>query len=130
MFDVEVPVISEDGLTKEVFVFNHTSRGHLEYIAHFVYNRSTKKETFSDEEKPLSLIEFCKNYDLDEYSESSGTKYAEYRDSVNPVLQKTKQGKTRAGGISAQISSLPPCSKKIADKAKVLFAKSITVRYK
>lgn len=131
MSDVYVPRFSKDGLRKEVFEFDYES-GALRYTSHRIYNRSSKKDTWADEEreKTLSFEAWCRKLGKDEYGYWSEREYDKYRNKRNPVMQKTKQGKVKMSGIYAMISHMPLCPDDVAEEAKILFAKGMKVVYK
>jgi hypothetical protein len=132
MSDVRIARYSKDKLTKEVFEFTFDC-GELEYTSHMVYNRSTTKELWADDPKrprAMSYRDWCDKDDRIYGSYESEREYQQYADKFNPVLQKTRKGKSKCSGISAMIEHLPPCPDDVAKEAREKFAKSIKVRYK
>lgn len=131
MSDVIVSRISKDGLTKENFEFEF-EYGKLSYRGHFVCNRSSKRETWADErkDKNLSFADFCDKHDLDSFDWWSQEEYDKYLEKSNPVMQKTRQGKTKYSGKYGDLNFLPPCPDDVAEEAVKKFASSIKVYYK
>jgi hypothetical protein len=129
MSEVRVLRISRGGLHKQIYVFAWDGDS-LNYIGHYDCYRSTRKETWADQEKDLmSMSTFCKNNNLYEYDDASEDAYIQYRRDNNPVCQKTRQGKTKLSGVYAQIESLPVCPDDVAADAKAQFIRSIKVEY-
>lgn len=127
---IRIQKISKDGLSKEEW--NFTPFGlNLVYTSHFVYNRNNKREKWADERPEcLDYSNWCERNGYDEYDEYYSVQaYKSYLNENNPILQKTKSGKSKLSGISAQIKDMPKCPKSIADKAYMKFCLQLKVIY-
>lgn len=128
MSEVKVERISPDGLHKDIYEFTY-KYGELVYTSYFNVNRSDNREAWADKRKPpMSFEKWCETHDRDEYDWRAAEDYREYKDSLNPVLQKTKQGKTKLTGISAQPKNMPKLPDGVAAEAVEKFKQNIKVR--
>lgn len=130
MIDIKIQIISDDQLTKHQYCFE-LQGNKLIYKSWFEYNRSNRKEKWADEKpKPLSIGDWCKKYkkDIENYDDNyfGGNEYNEYLNKLNPVLQKTRQGKTKLYGKSGCTKFLPKCPKNVAILAKSELIRKIT----
>ena len=131
-------IVTPDGLTKHEWRFEGCGLK-LVYHMHCTYNRSNRRERWADKDpRPMSWDQWCIKNGLKhklgdwggDYIETSEyQEYQKYLDSVNPVCQHTKQGKPRAGGISATIDHMPPCPRDVAREALKEFRKAVKVIY-
>ena len=127
---IKIQRISENGLTKYEWHFSVIGN-QLVYKSHFTYNRNNKKEKWADERpKPLSFDEWCEKYNKEENCYYSDLSYQEYYNSLNPVLQKTKDGRTKLFGIiSHYYKDMPVCPDDVALEAKNKFCEELKVVY-
>jgi hypothetical protein len=130
--DIVIQRISRNGLTKQEWRFS-CQNSKLYYTSWFEYNRSNREEKWADEDpvEPLSYEAWLEKNgrDWDEWAEYDAG-YQDYRDSINPVCQKTKFGKTRLHGTCAgDISSMPKCPESVAKEALKEFKKKLKVVY-
>ena len=127
---IEVQRISKDGLSKESWHFSIQGIN-LVYKSYSIYNRNTKREKWADEiPEPLSLSIWCKKFNKDEYDYYDCQEYKEYYNKLNPVLQKTRLGKTKLSGICAKIENMPKCPVDVALEAKKILINKMKVIYK
>ena len=130
-------IVTPDGLTKHEWRFEGVGC-RLVYHSHFTYNRSNRRERWADKDPPaMSWDEWCAknhieqgNWDCDYIETPEYQEYKKYLDSVNPVCQKTKQGKPRCHGICATIDRMPPCPPDVAKDALREFRKAVKVVYR
>jgi hypothetical protein len=131
---IKIQRISENGLTKHEYCFS-THGDTLVYTSWYEYNRSNKREKWADEKpKPLSIGDWCKkhNKDIEDIGDDyfGSSEYIEYLNKLNPVLQKTRSGKTKLWGtVCSNIKDLPKCPEDVAKDAYYEFCKQLKVVY-
>ena len=131
--EIAVERLSNKALTKEIFIFKVTGIT-LYYAAYYILNRDSKRNRWSDEQpEPLSYERWVKLpstiHDLGRHiDENTGSEeYSKYRRMMNPVNQKTRDGRPKMSGISASIRSMPSCPASVANKALKIFKKKLIV---
>lgn len=134
MTHIKIQKLSKDRLSKEEFGFDIQGLT-LVYSSYFIYHRNNTREKWADEKpKPLSFDDWCrknnKSNDDDCCEYHLYNEYQEYKNKLNPVLQKTKSGKSKLSSLCAQIKDLPKCPDDVANKAALEFCSQIKVIYK
>ena len=98
---VDIPVISNNGLTKEIYSFRCEGT-RLNYAFYWKYERETTNDVWPDEwEKPSSLRKWLDLNNLDwepAYEGDEPDTYQKYRDNLNPCMNKTSDGRVMGGG--------------------------------
>ena len=132
MSTIKIQKTKPNGLTKEEWGFNLTPYStNLVYTSYFIYHRNSKREKWADEKTVLNYEDWCKKYkkEYDYYDLHYHGEYTKYLDKNNPILQKTRDGRTKLSGICAQIKNMPKCPPDIAKKAVLEFCIRLKVTY-
>jgi hypothetical protein len=128
---IKVQRISRNGLSKQEWCFSIQNLT-LVYTSYSLYNRNSRKEFFADEYRPQGILtyeDWCDNNNLDWNDANNENKYLRYKNSFNPVLQKTNDGRTRLSSISCELKYMPECPKVVAKEALEIFKKQLKVVY-
>jgi len=120
---VKIPVISNNGLTKEKYEFE-VKGTHLSYVCYMKYERDRETDIWPDEwPDAISLEEWLKDYDPDwepAYEGDEPDDYRKYHNSLNPCMNKTSDGRCKGGGMSGYrlhcVHPLPPAVPALARK--------------
>lgn len=128
--------IAEDGLSKVRFGFD-LQGNHLQYVEHYQFHRDSVDELWGDQwPAALSYEKWCSSHNMepchcyckDEYC-CLYQRYEQYCKTMNPVCQKTKDGKVKMmGRWCLKTEVLPPCPDEVAAEALISYVKSLTVQ--
>lgn len=125
---ISVQRINENGLSKQEWNFEY-KYGKLQYVSHYLYNRSSKKAKWADELSSMSYSDWVVKFGTDD-EEFDNDAYEEYLRINNPISQTTRQGKSKLSGICAPISNMPKCPDDVAKEARQKFIKQVKVLWK
>jgi len=131
---IKVSRILPNKLEKHIYSFEMEGEWTLRYIGFDTVRRSNRKEQWADMKKDVSFANWKKRHNLTMYFDEDDivqSRWKEYQDKHNPVLQKTRQGEPKWSGVmSDNMRHLPPCPDNVAREAVKKCMSQIKVEYK